>query len=220
MSETIRGCNATVLSLSDTPSQNYTLYSYNLTATGSNATIIFAFTHTGGYWDLDDISFTELDTNQQCIVNGDFEMGSVSGWNYCNPFASNYSGYVEMNCSQNNNGYCYQSAAEPQPDYLSQTMPNMQVGHLYTLEFWLTMVSGFPSTNSSARVTLVFHWHNHSRSLLGTKAKYYHSWTDEVVAIRTIVRMRARSKSCYATIQRISLFPRKIISSVNLDSVK
>jgi hypothetical protein len=128
----------------------YTYYTYTWTATGSTATLSFYFRHDPGGWMLDDVTVYHGST--QLIINGGFETGDLTGWNY--------SGYCFYNTGQAYSGssyaktgnYYYYDRCQQYGDTISQNF-STTVGDTYVISFWLTNY-GCCGTTEIANITL------------------------------------------------------------------
>jgi len=131
--------NTTVLYYHTNPTA-YTLETYNYTASPSSIGVLsFSFyTITGTYyWHLDDISLIDTNvSNSEMLTNGDFENGTLVGWQQlCTQNCSSSPGTITSS-SCHSGSYCYEDACRYGSDYLQQTFPVIS-GHIYTLSFWL-----------------------------------------------------------------------------------
>ena len=131
--------NTTVLYYRTNPT-TYTLQTYNYTASPSSIGMLsFSFYTVSGtyFWHLDDISV--IDTNassSEMLTNGDFEYGTLDGWQQlCTQNCSSSPGII-TNSSCHAGLYCYADACRYGSDYLRQTF-SVTSGHIYTLSFWL-----------------------------------------------------------------------------------
>jgi hypothetical protein len=76
----------TLLTLNHSGVQDYTLYSYTVTATGSASDLAFTARNDGGAWELDDVSVTDVTPNAPPSITGDLSVTLVKGGNV--PLAS------------------------------------------------------------------------------------------------------------------------------------
>ena len=76
----------TVFSQSDIPFQNYTEYTFSLTAAGTD-TINFEESNTNGFLALDTITVLDNTSpaNDPNLINGSFETGDFTGWTLSDP---------------------------------------------------------------------------------------------------------------------------------------
>ncbi len=123
----------------------YTLETYNYTASSSGiGAVSFSFySQTGSYyWHLDNISVIDTNAyNSEMLTNGDFENGTLAGWQQlCTQNCSSSSGIL-TNSTCLGGSYCYKDACRYGYDYLQQTFP-VTSGHIYTLSFWLCSDGG------------------------------------------------------------------------------
>jgi hypothetical protein len=136
-----------LLYLSLTSNLGWTEYSFNYTAPNiASATLTFALRDDPAYWYLDDVSVTDS-SNNQLLTNGDFELGSLSGWAYCNPSNAPAAGVVSSSIPHTGS-YSYQDGSVGAYDYLSQTFAVIPY-NTYSVQFWLY------ATSSSATYALV-----------------------------------------------------------------
>ncbi|CAF1101641.1 unnamed protein product [Adineta steineri] len=103
------------------------------------AMIKFEFITNVGRWHLDDVSVKEkYNINEQLIINGDFETGSLdSSWEYCHGIHSWFSGHVTSTTTRTGI-YSFESAdfGPASHDHLWQTI-NIKGGTPYIIEFYL-----------------------------------------------------------------------------------
>ncbi|CAF4226089.1 unnamed protein product [Adineta steineri] len=112
----------------------------------TSAKLMFALRNDPAYWYLDDISVTNS-LGIQLLSNGGFELGTLSGWTYCNPSNAPSSGAISS-ANSHTGSYSYTDGSVGSSDYLSQTfavVPN----NIYSVTFWLT------SSSNSATFALV-----------------------------------------------------------------
>jgi hypothetical protein len=149
--------NKTVLVLQHNTSatEPYNFRSVNFLAISNSLTVTFALEDSGNYWLLDNIALINVNESVDVLLNGDFENGNLTKWNYCNPNSSpsasrlaNGGPYYAKNGSQ-----YYYGGPTTSPDYLSQTI-GVKETHLYRLSFWLGHTGA--SVRSSFRVTISY----------------------------------------------------------------
>ena len=138
------GTNNTVLTYQTNPT-TYTMETYNYTASSDGIGFLtFSFyTITGTYyWHLDDISVIDTNAyNTEMIINGNFENGTLFGWQQlCTQNCSISSGAI-TNSSCHSGSYCYQDACKNGRDSLQQTFLKTN-GHMYRLSFWIRSDGG------------------------------------------------------------------------------
>ncbi|CAF1038405.1 unnamed protein product [Adineta steineri] len=120
---------------------NYTCYAYTWTATALSATLSFFFRHDPGGWMIDDVSVYYGTT--QKIINGGFEAGSLTGWNYSGHCGNNVGqAYSGSSYAKSGSWYYYDpcsgySGSNSSGDTISQTFSTI-AGGTYTISFWLT----------------------------------------------------------------------------------
>lgn len=115
---------------------------YNYSATSSGVGLLEFGFFSKDYrqiWRLDDFSLQDVNaSNAEQLRNGNFENGTLVGWQMIcpqNSQASGSSGKISTTVCHNGS-YCYQDSCEDAYDFLRQTFPTVQ-GHSYTLSFWL-----------------------------------------------------------------------------------
>jgi hypothetical protein len=129
--------NQTLLSLSNVSSADYSFYSYSYTACGPSATVTFVFRHDVDTWSLDDVAVSNGTHN--LIVNGGFEMGNLTGWNYSNPSNTASHGraaHASAPYFPRTGTYFYVDRIYQKYDYLSQTFATVPTA-TYNISFWL-----------------------------------------------------------------------------------
>ncbi|CAF1249744.1 unnamed protein product [Adineta steineri] len=134
--------NGTLLHITNPTSfiyPNYTCHAYTWTATALSATLSFFFRHDPGGWMIDDVSVYYGVT--QKIINGGFETGNLTGWNYtgnCNLDVNRGLAYPGSSYAKSGSWYYYDCCAgNMMGDTISQTFSTI-VGGTYTISFWLT----------------------------------------------------------------------------------
>ncbi|CAF3874804.1 unnamed protein product [Adineta steineri] len=127
----------------------WTMYSFNYTApTITSAKLMFALRDDPEFLFVDDVSVTNS-SGIQLLSNGNFELGTLSGWTYCNPANASYSGAVSS-MDPHNGSYSYADGSVGFMDYLSQSfavVPN----NIYSVTFWLSANS---NSSTYALVTI------------------------------------------------------------------
>jgi len=131
-----------VLSLQNSPQQDYTFYSYDVTATNATTWLTVFFRQDPAYWGFDDVSL--MDTNgNNLIVNGGFETGDLTGWESVGQQGLPAAGRVTAGTpgtttrnSHSGNYYWYDGAVGG-VDGIAQGISTV-VGQDYTLSFWLS----------------------------------------------------------------------------------
>jgi len=82
-------------------------------------------------------------SNTSLLVNGDFEAGSLIGWQVaCSSVNCGGTGGVLDTTSCYAGSYCYKGACIGAYDFLRQSF-NVVAGHVYRLSFWI-MTNGNP----------------------------------------------------------------------------
>jgi hypothetical protein len=120
-------------------------------ATQSSATLSFFFRNDPGGWMLDDVTVYQGST--QLIVNGGFETGDLTGWNYsgnCNWYIGEAyygSGYAKAG------NYYYYDRCSFYGDTIRQTFATI-INYTYVISFWLTNY-GCCSATEIANITLL-----------------------------------------------------------------
>lgn len=103
----------------------------------SNETILtFAFRQDSSYWCVDDVSFFDIVSKTELIINGDFEYHPVKGFFYCisNGSQSMHTFPISSDSHSGRRAYC--GGSVNQPDYLSYKIPT-KIGYFYRISFWL-----------------------------------------------------------------------------------
>lgn len=124
----------------------YNLYSYVWTATASRSTLSFVSRHDPGGWLLDSVVVNR--TSASLIVNGGFETGSLSGWNYTNS-CSSYPGAVGSYYAAKSGSCYYYSSCVNGTDTISQQF-STTIGASYQISFWLANIGCCNPTMSFA----------------------------------------------------------------------
>jgi hypothetical protein len=131
----------TIDSYTDTPtSYSKQTYSYIALFTGV-AVLEFGFQakNSEKKWHLDDVSILNNNvSNSEMLVNGNFESGTLVGWQVqCRTTnACSGSGGHLSTATCNAGTYCYEGDCEGKYDFLRQAFL-VTAGHSYTLSFWL-----------------------------------------------------------------------------------
>ena len=129
---------------------SYVCYAYTWVATGLSAALAFFFRHDPGGWMVDEIQVYHGLT--QLIVNGGFESGSLSGWNYSGT-CSVYIGTAYSGSSYAKAGsYYYYDRCSQNGDTMSQSFVTVP-GDTYVISFWMTNYSCC-STTEIANITI------------------------------------------------------------------
>jgi hypothetical protein len=118
-------------------------------------TITFSLTNWQAFWLLDNVSLIEINSSIQLMENGDFEIGNLTSWNYCNPQPTmnpSVLGHTGAFAAQSGN-YFYFGAPHPNSDFLSQTV-STTIGNLYSFSFWLGHTAN--SSNNRFIATVFF----------------------------------------------------------------
>ncbi|CAF1211268.1 unnamed protein product [Adineta steineri] len=97
---------------------------------------------------VDDVSVTNS-SGIQLLSNGNFELGTLSGWTYCNPANASYSGAVSS-MDPHNGSYSYADGSVGFMDYLSQSFAVVS-NNIYSVTFWLSANS---NSSTYALVTI------------------------------------------------------------------
>ncbi|CAF4475550.1 unnamed protein product [Rotaria socialis] len=133
-----------------TVQSSYVQYTYSYVAIGNTTRLTFALRQDHYYFALDTISVSgNAAPGTELLINGDFEMGNLTPWLYCNPNNANYAGVVRAtNYSYSGKTYgphtgthFYLDGAVGSPDFISQTFTTI-IGDAYSLSFWLYNPSG------------------------------------------------------------------------------
>ncbi|CAF1438110.1 unnamed protein product [Didymodactylos carnosus] len=124
----------------------YMCYVYGFYATSQAHTLSFGFQQDPAWWHLDDVFVVADDENQQLLINGCFEMGNLTGWNYSDNGGCIAGWSIVENIVNNAHSgtYYYFAGCSGKPDYLSQTFVTTP-GQLYVISFWLENAGGTPS---------------------------------------------------------------------------
>ena len=137
--------STTIGSYTTSPSSyNKQTYSYTASFTGI-AVLEFGFNAkmASKAWHLDDVSIVDNNlSNSEILVNGNFENGTLLGWQIQCSTANACSGSGgNLSTSTCHSGmYCYEGDCEGKYDFLRQAFLVIS-GHIYTLSFWLQSVS-------------------------------------------------------------------------------
>ncbi|CAF1100912.1 unnamed protein product [Adineta steineri] len=150
--------NGTLLHITNPTSSiypNYTCHAYTWTATALSATLSFFFRHDPGGWMIDDVSVYYGVT--QKIINGGFETGNLTGWNYtgnCDFNVNRGLAYPGSSYAKSGSWYYYdRCAGNMMGDTISQTFSTI-AGGTYTISFWLTNYDCCNATEI-ANITLI-----------------------------------------------------------------
>lgn len=128
-----------------TAPESYTRYNYAFTANDIITTLTFgmqANEDDENYWLLDNVSVNRTNTNANVLVNGNFELGSLTGWTqYCATGSncgggSNVGQITSSSCFMGS--FCYVSKCDTgtRYDYLSQSFSTV-IGESYVISFHL-----------------------------------------------------------------------------------
>ncbi|CAF1335506.1 unnamed protein product [Adineta steineri] len=110
--------------------------SFNYTAPNiTSATIIFSLRNDPLDWYLDDITITDS-SGIELLSNGDFELGDLTSWTYCNPNNAAHAGFVGSS-TPHNGYYSYVDGSVNASDYLSQKFTVAPYNN-YSVKFWLS----------------------------------------------------------------------------------
>jgi hypothetical protein len=129
---------------------NYTCYAYTWVATESSATLSFFFRDDSSFWLLDDVSVYQGLT--QMIINGGFETGDPTGWNYSGSCTTSPGAVSSGSSFAHSGNYFYYDACSNFGDTISQTFATI-IGDTYDISFWLT-IDGCCGTTVVANITL------------------------------------------------------------------
>jgi fibronectin-binding autotransporter adhesin len=135
----------TLLDLENPPAQGYTLYTYSYQAQLSQTFLTFEFRQDPRFWELDDVSVTDISTTQ-LIVNGGFEGGTFGGqhtpnsWTLIGQAGLQAGGQAQTGCGRTG-GSCYRDGAVGGVDGLYQSFATT-IGQTYTISFWLEADGG------------------------------------------------------------------------------
>src|ERR1700690_238926 len=132
-----------VLSLQDSPQQDYTYYSYDVTATNSTTWLTVFFRQDPAYWGFDDAALTDTNGNN-LIVNGGFETGDLTGWVSVGQTNLPFGGQVYTGIgspgtttrSPHSGTYYWFDGVVGGVDGVAQSISTV-VGQDYVLSFWL-----------------------------------------------------------------------------------
>ncbi|CAF1392098.1 unnamed protein product [Rotaria sordida] len=125
-----------LLSLTNSPTFNYTRFSFIYYATSNRTLLSFAFRQDPSYWCLDDISVKLNNTNTNILVNGDFETGVLTGYSICNQNSSRFSGGISAIQCAHNGQHGFYDGSYANFDYLWQVLTTIP-GKYYEISFWL-----------------------------------------------------------------------------------
>ncbi len=104
-------------------------------ATRSTATLSFFFRHDPGGWMLDDVNVYH--NSIQLIVNGGFETGDLTAWNYSGScILHTGQAYAGSSYAKSGNYYYYDPCAGT-GDTINQTFSTV-ANDTYVISFWLT----------------------------------------------------------------------------------
>jgi hypothetical protein len=130
-----------VLSLQDSPQQDYTYYSYDVTATNTTTWLTVFFRQDPAYWGFDDVALTDTNGNN-LIVNGGFETGDLTGWETVGQQGLPAAGRVTAGTpgpgteNSHSGSYYWYDGAVGGVDGIAQGISTV-VGQDYVLSFWL-----------------------------------------------------------------------------------
>ncbi len=118
----------------------YTQETYTYTASTSGTAVLeFGFYGSCGnkieY--IDDVSIVDTNaSNSEMLINGDFENGTLVGWQQLCTSSCQMSSFGSITNTQCNTGlFCYMDGCKCGLDFLLQTYTTI-IGHVYTLNFW------------------------------------------------------------------------------------
>ena len=126
------------------PIFNNTFFSKTFEAPADRITITFAFRHARQYWCLDDVSVIDTLSNDELVINGDFENHPSDGFIRCNAYGNtSTSSFMPPPFSSTvQRSFC--DGSVELPDYLSQPL-NTEIGKLYQISFWLQNQGNAPN---------------------------------------------------------------------------
>ena len=130
----------------NTTAQNYTLYTYNYTATQTQTYLTFQFRQDPAFWGLDDIS-VKNSAGTNLVANGGFETGNLSSWTLIGQQGLNAAGTVSGGTvgtapANNHTGsYHFYDGAVNGVDGIFQSFETT-VGQTYTVQFYLANDGG------------------------------------------------------------------------------
>ncbi|CAF1593401.1 unnamed protein product [Didymodactylos carnosus] len=110
---------------------------------------MLSFRNDANYWFLDDVSVKKIGNTTNLIVNGGFETGDITGWDYTDPYGVSYRG-TATSMGYYTGAYSYTGGESYAVDFISQTF-NVTIGAVYNVSYWLTGQGG---TYSIANITI------------------------------------------------------------------
>ena len=120
----------------------YMFFIHNFTASATGAAVLeFGFTGQTGndFWHLDDVSLLDTNaSNVEVLTNGDFENGTLNGWQVlctANCQSASQPGMLSST-SCRTGSFCYSDGCKTGVDFLRQVI-SVTAGHVYTLSFWI-----------------------------------------------------------------------------------
>ena len=133
--------NTAIDSYTNTPS-SYSKKTYSYTASNTGVAILefgFQAKTSSKSWHLDDVSIINNNvSNSEMLVNGNFESGTLMGWQVqCSASNACSGSGGQLSTSTCYSGtYCYDGECIGKYDFLRQAFL-VTAGHSYTLSFWL-----------------------------------------------------------------------------------
>ena len=127
-----------------TGNNDWTQYTVTFVADHILTDITFAFRNDPGYTGFDDASVVDTTAGgSNEFVNGGFETGDLTGWNYDNVYGASFGGYVaNAGCTGitpfphgGSDGWC--DGATQAYDAIDQAVATV-IGDTYTISFWTT----------------------------------------------------------------------------------
>ena len=115
---------------------NYQQYHAIYQAVSNRTVLTFAFRQDSSYWCLDDLSFIEMSSKKNLIMNGGFERNPPKEFFRClsNGSQSTHSLPISIESHSGRQSYC--AGSVHLPDYLSQKI-STKIDDLYEISFWL-----------------------------------------------------------------------------------
>lgn len=113
----------------------------------------FKAKNTNHEWHLDDVSVVNRNaSNAQMITNGNFENGTLTGWQVLCTTTNGCSGAggILSTSSCHGGSHCYSGECYGAYDFLRQTF-SVTLGNVYTLTFWI-FTDGHPQQEAFVRM--------------------------------------------------------------------
>ena len=134
------------LNLTNATGTNYITYMCQYMARTRVTQLIFSFRMDTDNWSLDTVSAKISGTSTELLDNGDFHMGDMTGWSFCNPNGVSNSSYIEGNSAYAGSGtYYWKDKSTGVVDYLYRNF-STTVNTNYVISFQLRSGGGLPNS--------------------------------------------------------------------------